>query len=304
MDVIIPKKIDSSTLTSNIAFPATGEIEWVAGTYSAGDVRYVGTTKYESLKDNNSDEPTAGEKLTPPSWLNIGGVERYRMFDDRNETVTTGDLAIDSGRIETTFTYLGLKNAMALFNTTANTVTVVIDSARGGGAGIYARSISGIDRTGIVNMWLYFKQIRGRRKTFLFDDLPAYGDSVVHVAIDNGAVEAKCGNLVLGQIFNLGETLSGMTPRIRDLTRSITDQFERETIISRGSARELDVTVKYDTTNHDSIQRQMEQLVGVPTAWIGTNKFDTSIVWGRASYTPEVSNNPKSDANYTIKASL
>ncbi len=304
MDVVIPKEITSTVLTSNIEFPKSDEIEWTVGAYSTGDVRYVGTTKYESLKDNNTDNPVDGERLTPPSWLNIGGVERYRMFDDRNETVTTGDLTIDSGRIEVTFTYSALKDVLALFNTTATNVTVVVDSVRGGGAGIYASSISGIDRTEINGWWSFYKARRSQRKTFLFDDLPTFTDSVVHVTIENGSSAAICGNLVIGQMYDLGETLSGMSPRIKNISRYVTDAFERRTYISRGSVRELDVTVKFPTYKHDAIQRVMEGLVGKPTAWIGTNKFTTSVIWGEGEYTPEISNHPISDASYQIEAAL
>lgn len=301
MQVIIPKVITEDILTSNIAFPAAGEVEWTAGSYNTGDQRYVGTTIYEALT-TTTDEPTVGELAKPATWLNIGGVERYRMFDSENSTVTTGDISIDDGDINVTIEYSGLKDALALLNTDANSVTVTAPSVRGGST--YNRTIEGIDRTEISGWWSFYKAQRGRKSTFLFDDLPVFSDTMVTVSIENGANVATCGNMVIGQLYDLGETLSGMSPRIKNLSRYVTDTFGRKTYISKGSARELDVTVKYDTSKHDAIQRVMESIVGTPAVWIGTNKFTTSVVWGEGEYTPEVSNHTKSDANYVIEATI
>lgn len=298
MQVIIPKTITPDILTSNVAFPAAGETEWVAGSYDTGDTVYVGTTLYRSLKDANTDEPTVGELATPATWLAVGSVMRYKMFDAENQTQTE-----NADEIEVTFDFIGLKTGLAIFNVDANEVTVNMDSARGG-AGVYNETYSAVDRSGVVDWWTYYKHIRPRQSSFSFDDLPAYTDGVVTVTIDNTGGTAKCGNLVIGELFDLGKTLTDMEPVVRDISRYTTDAFRRRTYISKGSVRELNATVMFDTAKHDQIQRVMEQLVGTPTAWIGARKFSTSIIWGRGSYRPTLTTSEKSDARYEIEGEV
>ncbi|MGB2063657.1 MAG: hypothetical protein ACPHUL_00790 [Marinomonas gallaica] len=296
MEVLIPKAIDETILTSNVPFPAAGETEWTAGTYAQGGTAYVQYTNYESLINSNTDNPVDGEKLSPPTWLNLGGVKRYRMFDANTDTQT-----INPDTIDVTFTYSGLKDTLVLFNTDANEVTVTTTSSRLTSPDVQTES--GIDRSLVTGMWGYFKAARSRKRTFVFS-LPPYADTTINVLIDNTGSDAKCGNMAIGYSFYLGEELKGMSPRIVNKSRYIYDAFQRRTTISKAFVRELDVSVKYDTVQHDNIQRTLESLVGTPTAWIGSQLYATSVIWGEASFTPEISNTSKSDAKYVIEAPI
>lgn len=295
MQVIIPRTITDADITSNVPFPDTGEVAWTAGTYNAGDERYVGTTIYRALTTTD-DEPTAGELATPATWLDIGEVNRFKMFDGFNQTQTE-----NADSIVVTFDYRALKTALALFFVEANTVNVTVTSVRGGGE-VYNVTQSALDRSGVTNWWTFFKVRRGVKRSFFFDDLPAYTDSVVTVTIENTGSIAKCGNLVIGYPVDLGITLDKQfVPSTRDTSRYIEDKFERRTYLSYGSVREMEVTTKYLSAQHDAIYRYMEQLVSLPTAWIGEEGFSSSIVFGRGSAELIPSAHKWGDATYTIE---
>jgi hypothetical protein len=87
MKIVTPQPITSATLTaSNVAITET---LWTAGTYTLGQERYVGTRLYRVIVASTTDNPTVGVTLTPPSWQDIGAINRFKMFDDVISTQTT-----------------------------------------------------------------------------------------------------------------------------------------------------------------------------------------------------------------------
>lgn len=228
------------------------------------------------LLTTTPDEPTEGELETPQTWVNIGAVNQFKMFDAFNSTQTE-----NADSIVVTFDYRALKTALALFNVDANSVNVTVTSVRGGGE-VYNVTQDAIDRSGVTNWYTFFKVRRTQKTAFYFGDLPGYTDAVVTVTIEKTGGTAKCGNLVLGFPVDVGITEDReLKPTTRDTSRYLEDEFERRTYISRGSVRELEFRTKYISAQHDAIYRYMEGLVSYPTAVIGLSKFSTSIVFGR-----------------------
>ena len=275
--VIIPRVISETDVTSNATFDTSGATEYnpANAPYAELDEVYVGTSLYRSLTDDNNDSPTDGELAEPATWLYIGEVNRFKMFDAFNSTQTE-----NADSIVVTFDYVALKTAIALFNVDANNVTISVTSSRL--AEPYVVTQNAIDRSGVTNWFTFFKIRRTQKTSFYFSDLPAFTDAVVTVTIEKTGGTAKCGNLVIGFPVDLGITLNEeMEPRLRDTSRYIEDEFERRTYLSRGSVRELDFKTKYLSAQHDAIYRYMEHLVSYPTAVIGLSKFSTSIVFGR-----------------------
>ena len=61
-------------------FPASG--------YLQGDIIRRGNDLYESLMNDNQSNDPATEVSTSPTWLNLGKVNRHRMFDDKLSTLS------------------------------------------------------------------------------------------------------------------------------------------------------------------------------------------------------------------------
>jgi len=154
MKMILPATVTAATLTeTNVAITET---EWTPGTYNTGDQRYVGEDLYEVVADpSTTDEPTEGAAADPPSWLNVGKINRFKMFDGilGNATVQSGgniDFKVESGLITT---------GVAFFGLVANSVQVIVTHDTEGE--VYNRTVSrrGIHRAPASN-W------RGRHRGF------------------------------------------------------------------------------------------------------------------------------------------
>jgi len=89
-DVIVPITISPENMVScSIAIDADADDyglawqgEWVAGPFSVGDVVYKGIVLYESQTDVNTDDPEIGVGLDVPTWIELGWVNRWRIFDE------------------------------------------------------------------------------------------------------------------------------------------------------------------------------------------------------------------------------
>ena len=77
--VATPASPDSTVYTIT-HFPASG--------YLQGDIVRRGNDLYESLMNDNQSNDPATEISTSPTWLHIGKVNKYRMFDDKLSTLS------------------------------------------------------------------------------------------------------------------------------------------------------------------------------------------------------------------------
>ena len=83
-----PYTIAKSEITSTATeaydstyFGAAWKGEWSAGTYTDGDIVWEDITIYESATASNTDQPSVGIAKTTPTWIEIGYVNPWRMFD-------------------------------------------------------------------------------------------------------------------------------------------------------------------------------------------------------------------------------
>ena len=97
MKIIRPTPVTEGRLTGSDV-PIDDYPVWTAGEYNEGDSVVVGIEAFEAL-ETTSDEPVAGASKTPPSWLRLGYVNKWRMFRDGRDSKTRQD-----GGIATTVT--------------------------------------------------------------------------------------------------------------------------------------------------------------------------------------------------------
>ena len=91
---IRPLAITSAMLTSSIAEPAAGETTWSAGTLTTGTRRISTTTHkiYEVVASpSTTDDPTVGVLATPATWAEVGPTNKFSMFDNANNSVSSGN---------------------------------------------------------------------------------------------------------------------------------------------------------------------------------------------------------------------
>lgn len=272
MKMIPPIEVTAAKLTAtNVAITET---EWTAGTYATGVQRYVGTDLYEVVADpNTTDEPTAGAAALPPTWIKLGKVNRFRMFDSIIGDVTTQD----GSTIDVTVTPGEVVNAVALFETVANTVQVIVDDPTEGE--VYNETMSMNDDTGIGDWYSYFFEPINRRTDAVFTDLPNYSAATVQVIIVNSAGDAVCGELFVGRQVTIGATLLNTETGIEDFSRKERDQFGRFVIVERRFAKTANFDIYLTNAQVNLAKKKLEERRAKATVYIGDEtKAETIIV--------------------------
>jgi len=273
MKLIPPIEITASTLSaSNVAISETA---WTAGTYSLGDQRYVGTRLYEVVADpSTTDEPTAGAVADPPTWLDIGAINRFKMFD-----VVIGDVTEQSAaNIDVTLDFDAVINSVALFNIVGSTVQIVVDDPTDGE--VYNQTYSLNDNTGVNNWYQYFFAPISRKADLVVTDLPAYSTATIQVVVANGGLDTAVGEAVFGRSTTLGVTLMNFSLGIEDFSRKDRDQFGNFVITERRFSRLANYDVFVSNNQFVSSFNTLAQVRATPAVYIGDESKTETIVLG------------------------
>lgn len=300
MEFIAKLDLDDTSATSNVPYPDTadGEVEYTAGTYSQGTQRVQNGNIYEVVATSTSDTIDAGLIASPATWIYIEPANFFKPLRNDNETALTY-----AEFIQYQLSSSANISGVALFGVGGQSVTVrQINSTINPVSPHYIYNITenAADNSEVYDWLSYWTLPSNTKETFYFNDLNPYSNTTTQVAINATGGTAQLENLIIGELVDAGETLSNMEPVLRSTSRFIDTEFGR-TYISKGSVRELNAEVKYDTAKHDYLYRRLEKLIDVQTAWAGTSKFSTSVVLGSGEVSFSVTNTLKSDATYQIK---
>jgi hypothetical protein len=273
MKILPPIDVTPANLTSNVAITET---EWTAGTYNTGDQRYVDTTLYEVVASpSTTDSPTDGVLADPPTWIEIGAINRFKMFDliigDATEQ-SSGDIVvtIDSGS--------EVYNGVALFNVSATSVQVeVIDAVDGV---VYDKTIDMTDYVGINNWYNYFFLPYDLNTSAIFTDLPAYVGADIRVTVSSGGGDISVGELVVGRTKDLGVTLANFEFGIEDFSRKERDEFGRFVIVERRFAKTANYDVLLFNNQVNATFRALSEVRATPVVYIGSDDKTEATVLG------------------------
>lgn len=273
MTMLAPITVTPAMLTSDV--PIT-ETAWTAGTYSTGTVRYVGIDLYEVVAaPNTTDEPVTGSLLDPPSWIKIGVINRYRMFDlvIGDATVQTADainLEIVPGQ---------MVNGIAFFNVAAQSIQVTVTDPVAGLVYDTTRSLSSPD--GFGSWYKYFFTRASREDTAVFFDLPRYRDATIGVTVINETgADAAVGEIALGSFQILGTTLLHFTFGIEDFSRKERDDFGRFVITERGFAKTASFDVFLRNGQVNPTFRALAAQRAKPTVYVGDDNRPETVILG------------------------
>lgn len=258
---ITPAKLVGSNVPEN-EWPA-----WVAGSYGLGDKRIKDNHIYESLAAANTANPSDATK-----WLDLGFTNRWRMFDNKVESLTT-----QLGTIEVTIKPGAVVNSLALFNLKGKSVTVsMVDALEGE---VYRQVISLVDAA-VVDWYEWFFEPVGLRTDVVVLDMPAYGSATVVVTIDAGPEVAAVGHLVIGSAKQIGTALYGSSVGINDYSRKSTDDFGNTVVIQRSFSSRAEFDVALDTADVTKVRRLLAELRATAVVWIGEETYEATILFG------------------------
>lgn len=272
MIIIQPVPVTVAMLTaSNV--PENEYPAWTAGTYTLGQRRIYNHRIYEVIVASTTAQPDVGAAATPPSWLDIGATNRFKMFDQIISTQTTY-----ASEIDVTITPGSIVNAAAFFGLTANFITVVMTDPVEGVVFNETRSLQ--DNTNIIDWYSYFFEPITFKPDTVFLGLPAYGNAAINVIIDAGAGNAQVGEVVIGRQRTLGVSNFGTSVSIIDYSIKSTDDFGNTVIVQRAYSKRADYEVTVETNAIASVQKALADIRTTPTVFIGDGNRPETVVYG------------------------
>jgi hypothetical protein len=271
MKVISPITLTSGMITSSNAVETYSN--YAAGTtYALGAKVIYGNFTYESLVSSNvGNQPD----ISPTKWLEIGPSNKWAMFDNRVDTQTTRATPLD-----VVITPSAVINSLALLNMDATSVIIdITDGANG--PSIYSNTIN-LDDTSILDWYMYFFEPYDFRRDVVLTNIPPYSTAVINISIVNTGSTSAIGNVVLGNIAELGGTQYGVGVGIRDYSIKETDDFGNTTFLVRAFSKRMQAQVFLNNSSLNYVVRTLTSLRAVPAVWIGSEspELEPLIVYG------------------------
>jgi hypothetical protein len=275
MQMIRPITIDQTNLTSNVALDDGGEYSATV-TYALGDV-VIDTASadptyhaFESLADSN-----LGNALTDSAnWLDLGAVNRLAMFDQVVGTVTSNASSID-----VTVAATSACTGLALFNLTASSVQVTVSNGSGT---LYDETVSLRSTFGIIDWYTWFTQEAEFDTDLVLTDLPPNLGTNIRVQI-TGSGTVECGTMVLGKLRSLGTgPFYGARGGIIDYSRKTTDDFGNTSLVERAFAKRWSFQTMVPNGDMAAVFRVLSEIRATPVAWIGSEDFSPTLIFGWA----------------------
>lgn len=271
MKVIHPITItDAMLISSSVAEPDGSETAWNSGTtYSAAQECYLASThrKYRSVQGSNLNHNPATDDGT--WWLEIGGTNRWAMFDDYVSTATPDTtpltVTIAPGLCDGLFLY-------GLIGTAAN--VTITDGA--GGPTVYDRDLDLL--TPSITTWYdyYFGEFR-QVPYFVLTDLPPYANARITLTVE-GDTNVACGMMAPGRIYEIGQTQYSPRVGIKDYSRKTTDPDTGFTVLEqRKFAKTLRAEVRLFSTTFAEVHSTLESLRATPCVWIADSQGNGAI---------------------------
>jgi len=293
MRAIIPLTIDTDTLIASDV-PTTDFIVWTAGTYNVNDERQYELVAYRALS-TTTDRPDIGAAATPATWLRLGYINRWKMFNDGSDSKTS-----QLTKIEVDLQFTTLVNSVALFGLVGRDVTITVNDYSEGQ--VYQKTQDIID-IGVVDWYDYFFSDYNFRENLLFDDLPAYIGADIKIEIDaeTGSPTA-CGRVICGALKDIGITEYNSSVRSVNYGKRSRDGFGNLILESQRIVRLVDFNVRIPTGVVSTVARTLDNLADIPTAFIGNATIDATVIFGvYRDFRINFSNPALSDASIEVE---
>ncbi len=259
MIVVRPIEIGVSDLTSSVAID--DHDEWAVGTTYAEGAEVVHEINiYESLEDGNiGNNPATTSTGEEPKWLDLGRVNRWRMFDE-----FVGSYTEDEDEIIVTLD-IHDTDYVALLELDAATLQVeILDS---GDASLWSVDFDLLDGALEIGDWY----------EYFYAPYPAAGQRDVVVPLAwmlteltgeklrvtlGGGGTIKCGKCIPGMAVNIGQTQWKPEIGAIDYSRKLTDDFGRTYLKKGRFAKIIRGDLIVPTGGEGFVVRALNELLG------------------------------------------
>lgn len=261
MKVVKPVTLTDAMIISTTAVETV--TAWNAATaYTAGDTARLASTHRIYTRLISGTTATSPDADTT-NWADTSPDNARAMFDSEISTLTSA---------ATTLSVVikpGLCNSLALFGLEGTGLSVTVQDGLGGPV-VYSYSTT-LDGTVISDWYQYFFEPFVQLAEVVLTDLPPYGDAHITVSITSSGT-AKCGILLAGTVYQLGDVQYGATAGIVDYSRKETDAFGVTSFTRRAYSKRVTVNMMLDNAQLNKTQRVLADLRATPCAWIATDE--------------------------------
>ena len=287
MRITVPDNLRTESTTTNLDVEDPRP-EWVAGTYSIGDVAWKASTHrvYRSAVDNNTDDPEVGVRKDPKTWIDIAPTNAWAFRDEVNttQTVRADSLTITHELVSETFL-----SAIDLFNISATDVQITLTSDQAGGQ-FFDKTFCLENFENINDLFDYrYAAFRPPLRSLAVSGFQAYTDTVATITLTSDGADVALGNIVIGESLEIGATLTDFTTPIMDYSRRTVDEFGNVFLKDFGSSKQFRGQVAIPINDVNYVYETLSDLAGTPVSFVGDSRYTGSIVYGTVSIIPAYS---------------
>ncbi|MFP4146592.1 MAG: hypothetical protein ACLFSI_02635 [Halorhodospira sp.] len=282
MKVIEPIEVDESVLLSSTAKSDDTSSYDPDKTYAKGEVVQLDERRYESLVDENDDDPPESTlaEVGPEeaTWLDLGATNKWAPFDGviASESVGDGDLVLEIDPPSAI-------TAVACFNLSGADLEVEIQegSDDDGWTSVWERQERLIDNTDVHDAWTYAYLPIERKSDVVFTDLPTLitGAKIV-IRVKTSEGDARAGQIVLGRQVELGAAVYGTQASIDDWSVVERDEYGNATLRRRRYSNRVRFEVSLETGHVQRVRRRLAQYRATPVVYIGAESNPETIIYG------------------------
>lgn len=293
MDIVRPVTVTDAVLTaSNVA--ETPTLFSLATNYGAGALVYVVESNvhqgYTSAQAANLNHPPTTDDGT--WWIATGPTNRWAMFDDASNSVTTNATSI---AVTLALPASERMNVVWLAGLLGRTVQVEVTDATAGP--VYDETFSLADTAGITDWYSWLFDPVSYKTELLVTDLPSGAGSTLDVTVNFPGDTAAIGNLVTGLRKYIGRTRWGVQTEIRDYSVFEDDAFGNRVLIERAYRRLASGQVLVENRVKDAVERLLADCRAAARLYIFDEDYTTLVVFGLARWANEMSLPPSYSVN-------
>lgn len=272
LKVVSPLQITDAMLV-NSDVPETDYPAWSSvSTYALGErmVSVANHRVYESLQNANVNH-APGDPLW---WVEVSPTNRWRLFDTSNSTQTSKPYDLSY-----TLTPASPCSALAALNlSNVNTIRVRVSHPAYGA--LYDRTADLRPLPVAAGWWDWFFGPRESPTQHIALDLPGIPGAEIRVDLTGGAAMA-IGVLLIGQAIEIGRGVRyGAKVGIQDFSRKETNDFGDTVLVRRAFAKRASFDLLLPAGEVDALLAALAALRATPCLWIGSSRYESSIVFG------------------------
>jgi hypothetical protein len=276
------------------------ETAWlVTDTYNRGDERRDDHYIYAYLGVDGTNSALK-PSLSPIQWLVQRPTNYWAMVDGSTSTQTT--------RADNITVEIATNNfdTISLLDIEAETVILTLTVSA---TVVYTKTYDLRDESEVVDFYSYCFSDFIYSHSLYNQDLPIYLNGTLKVEIINTGSTAKCGSIISGRSFYVGQTLYGASLGLESYSAKQVDEFGTVTLVKRGAVSLDSYDIRVPTSKVPMLKRKAVEYDAVPLLFIfdesTTSNTENLLVHGYYQNMSVLLSNPsKSVISLTVKGIL